>query len=152
MSYIWEIPVNTETEIYSVINLVAQLEALRKYVQANPDKLIMGSRGYMVFPDETHELVQDMVCEDLDPQTNMARDYPYYLVKFPEGHEKHILAVKSAVSCLANHLLIDDHGSCNYENHERLEKHGYRVRAGETDSFGWLSGRICCSDFEVYYG
>ncbi len=140
------------TEIYIIINLVAMLEELRKYVISNPDKVIAGSRGYKVFPDEMHDLIQDMCYEDLDPETKMARDYPYYLAKFPEGHERHILALKNAVSSLANHLLIEEDGGCNWGNHALLAKHGFSVLAGETDSFGWLSGRICCNDFEVYYG
>lgn len=151
MCYIWEITLNTETEVYSVINLVAQLEAYRKYVTTH-DILVMGNYGLPVMPDEMCELVTDMTYEDLDPDTNLSREYTYYLAKFPEGHEKHILAIKYAITSLADHLLITDQGDCDWDNHMRLEAHGYNVRAGETDSFGWLSGRICCSDFEVYYG
>lgn len=148
---IWEITLNTETNVYSVINLVAQLEAYRKYVTSH-DVLIMGSHGLPVMSDDMCELITDMTYEDRDPETGFSREYTYYLEKFPEGHEKHLLAIKNAISSLANHLLITDDGDCDWDNHRRLEAHGFDVRPGETDSCGWLTGRICCNDFEVYYG
>lgn len=43
---------------------------------------------------------------------------------------------------LCNELLITESGSCNWDNINILRNHGYRVFAGEKDSFGWLTGCI----------
>ena len=43
---------------------------------------------------------------------------------------------------LCNDYLIDDDGTCNWRNIETLRQHGYRVYAGEKDSFGWLTGCV----------
>ena len=43
--------------------------------------------------------------------------------------------------------LCDDHliasgGQCNWENIRILERNGYRVYAGDQDSWGWLTGCV----------
>ena len=38
--------------------------------------------------------------------------------------------------------LITVHGDCNWENIKTLRDNGYRVFAGEKDSFGWLTGCV----------
>lgn len=43
---------------------------------------------------------------------------------------------------LACKYLINDNGSCNWSNIELLKSNGYKVYAGEKDSFGWLTGVI----------
>jgi hypothetical protein len=39
-------------------------------------------------------------------------------------------------------LLIDNQGHCNWENISIVREAGYRVYAGDKDSFGWLVGCI----------
>lgn len=39
-------------------------------------------------------------------------------------------------------LLIGKNGGCNWDNIKALRDKGYRVYAGERDSFGWLTGCI----------
>lgn len=46
------------------------------------------------------------------------------------------------IDVLACDLLIDKYGGCNWDNIFWLEEHGYKVFAGESDSFGWLTGCI----------
>lgn len=46
------------------------------------------------------------------------------------------------VSLLACKYLIDNNGQCNFGNIKQLRNLGYKVYAGEKDSFGWLIGCI----------
>ena len=43
---------------------------------------------------------------------------------------------------LADELLITNNGQPNYSEFPILNRYGYRVFAGERDSFGWLTGCI----------
>lgn len=43
---------------------------------------------------------------------------------------------------LCNEKLITNNGLCNWENIRVLRDNGYRVFAGEKDSFGWLTGCV----------
>lgn len=43
---------------------------------------------------------------------------------------------------MANELLIASNGRCNWENIRKLKSYGFKVYAGEKDSFGWLTGCI----------
>lgn len=42
----------------------------------------------------------------------------------------------------ANGELINNNGTPNFRAHRILEGLGYKVRKGESDSFGWLTGKI----------
>lgn len=61
------------------------------------------------------------------------------------------LLVEQAVE-LAEHELITPRGGCCYVGHRVLEGHGFRVFAGEKDSFGWLTGCIRTSKGIIVYG
>jgi hypothetical protein len=52
----------------------------------------------------------------------------------------------------ADTALITNKGECNWAAHRELEKHGYRVYAGEKDSFGWLTGCINTKKGVLVYG
>lgn len=52
---------------------------------------------------------------------------------------------------LCSAVLIGSDGRCNWGNHRRLEKRGFRVVAGEKDSFGWLSGVVISKSYRVVY-
>jgi hypothetical protein len=52
---------------------------------------------------------------------------------------------------LCSAVLIGSDGRCNWANHRRLEKRGFRVVAGEKDSFGWLSGVVISKSYRVVY-
>ena len=43
---------------------------------------------------------------------------------------------------LCNELLITDNGGCNWTNINHLKNNGFKVFAGERDSFGWITGCI----------
>jgi hypothetical protein len=50
--------------------------------------------------------------------------------------------VTSAVICLCDEKLITEGGRCDWDNIDVLRKNGYRVFAGDRDSFGWLTGCV----------
>ena len=56
------------------------------------------------------------------------------------------------VLSLANYCLINSDGSCNFAAHVQLKQHGFPVRKGESDSFGWLSGLIRTRKGDIMYG
>ena len=47
---------------------------------------------------------------------------------------------KAAELCVEN--LVTEDGDCDWDNIRILRNNGYRVWAGEKDSFGWLSGCV----------
>lgn len=53
---------------------------------------------------------------------------------------------------LACDNLITSSGGCNWSNMEILKRHGFKVTAGEKDSFGWLTGLIHTSKGTIMYG
>jgi hypothetical protein len=53
---------------------------------------------------------------------------------------------------LADECLIGNHGQCDWDNINKVKQAGFNVRAGEQDSFGWLSGLITTSKGDVVYG
>jgi hypothetical protein len=53
---------------------------------------------------------------------------------------------------LCDELLITDDGACNWPNIMYLRHYGYRVYAGEQDSFGWLTGCIETRKGIIVYG
>lgn len=57
-----------------------------------------------------------------------------------------------AVDELANEVLIDGNGGCRWNAHAELSNHGFPVRCGERDSFGWLTGIIGGKNFDFVYG
>lgn len=53
----------------------------------------------------------------------------------------------------ADVALISSGGSPHYQAHKHLhDAYGYRVKAGETDSFGWLTGVILTKRGYLVYG
>lgn len=56
------------------------------------------------------------------------------------------------VLSLANEVLIDSKGRCNFQAHSTLEAAGHPVSCGERDSFGWLTGVISTSKGNISYG
>lgn len=64
--------------------------------------------------------------------------------------ELHPLVVE--IIWLANEVLILNNGGCNWDNINELKANNFHVRAGEKDSFGWLSGIITTSKGEIMYG
>jgi len=53
---------------------------------------------------------------------------------------------------LADSVLITPNGGCDWANIQMLEVAGFNVRAGEQDSFGWLTGVIRTKAGEIVYG
>lgn len=52
----------------------------------------------------------------------------------------------------ASMVLITNSGQPDFSAHRALLKEGFRVTAGETDSFGWLTGCIHTSKGIIVYG
>ena len=55
---------------------------------------------------------------------------------------------------LCNEYLISNDGQCNLDNINILRSNGYKVYAGEKDSFGWLTGCVKKNNDErvIVYG
>jgi hypothetical protein len=69
-----------------------------------------------------------------DDQTNIYRDEEWTGFKEDELYNE--------VVGLCNGYLITKDGQCNWNNILILRNNGYRVYAGEEDSFGWLVGCV----------
>jgi hypothetical protein len=132
-------------------DLYKYLCELRDIVKAHPEFELISKEHPRYFSDETSEFSRDMICADLNGE-QMAHHYQHYLDKFPGDTKEHALAVYNAVDYLADECLITSDGDCHWDNHKTLGHLGFRVRAGETDSFGWLTGVICCDEFLFVYG
>ena len=50
--------------------------------------------------------------------------------------------IYNEVTALCDEYLIGNGGCCNWTNINILRNNGYRVFAGEKDSFGWLIGCV----------
>lgn len=59
-----------------------------------------------------------------------------------DGNPTENAILMDKIETLACNLLITDNGQPNYSNIGIMRAHGYRVYAGERDSFGWLTGCI----------
>ena len=57
-----------------------------------------------------------------------------------------------AVIAIAEEALICDDGNPNFKAHRELRAEGFPVYAGETDSFGWLTGVILTPKGQIVYG
>ena len=62
-------------------------------------------------------------------------------IEFRLCDEGYIEDVPESIQDMADEVLIDSTGP-NYKTVTLLEKHGIRIVAGETDSYGWLTGVI----------
>ena len=69
--------------------------------------------------------------------------------KFKEAFIRHKL---NKVLSLADDLLIDMKGGCNWDNIDVLKDAGYYVGPGERDRFGWLTGIIGTSKGDIVFG
>lgn len=66
-------------------------------------------------------------------------------------HEELHPDIQEAVN-LACEELITNSGEPNFDAMRVLEEEGFRVVAGETDSFGWLTGVIITKKGRIVYG
>ena len=62
-----------------------------------------------------------------------------------------IVLVEKAV-CLADHVLINDKGSINYNALEEIEEAGFDVIPLEMDNWGWIVGGIQTSKGIIVFG
>jgi hypothetical protein len=60
--------------------------------------------------------------------------------------------IVNRLSSLADGLLINDRGGCNWDNIAIVENMGYNVFPLEKDRFGWLIGGIQTSKGIIAYG
>lgn len=69
-----------------------------------------------------------------------------------DGTEDDTHPLVNAVVTEANRELITVSGNPNWAAHRELCSAGFRVRKGESDSFGWLTGVINTSKGDIVYG
>lgn len=62
------------------------------------------------------------------------------------------LLIDFAATVLADAFLITSEGRCNWKNIDAVIAAGFDVFAGETDSFGWLTGCIRTKKGIIVYG
>lgn len=118
-------------------HLIDLLTALDAHFDAFPDELIKyvpTENGFFMF-DHENQHHTDAEIESM-----------------PEGHSKTIARLYYDILKFVDLALITANGGCAFGEHERLAQHGYRVRCGERDSFGWLSGIIVGRHFKIVYG
>jgi|688.fasta_scaffold914710_1 hypothetical protein len=58
----------------------------------------------------------------------------------------------SEIASMADELLIDSEGHCNWDNMKIMERNKYDVFPIERDRFGWLIGGIQTSKGIIAYG
>jgi len=79
-------------------------------------------------------------------------------IRCQDGYEEYVdmeklpPALSEKISCLADFLLITPEGSISYSALGYLRTEGFPITPGETDSFGWLSGRIHTRKGIVVFG
>ena len=83
----------------------------------------------------------DELLEHLKQLYEESEDNSYY---YEEEHSTYFKNSKLSDECicLANMYLVTSNGGCNWDNIYILRDNGYKVFAGERDSFGWLTGCI----------
>lgn len=84
----------------------------------------------------------DKLLELLEQLYNQTIDESAYCEDEMSWYFKDENALAQEVESLCDELLISDNGQCNWENIIILKNAGYRVYAGERDSFGWLTGCV----------
>lgn len=70
------------------------------------------------------------------------------IIKEIYGDDKELALIES----LAEELLINSTGECNWSNIYKLKESGFNVYAGDEDSFGWLIGCIETKNGIIIYG
>ena len=69
-----------------------------------------------------------------------------------DGHQYGLHSDIRTVVNLACGELITNSGEPNFDAMRLLEKEGFKVVPGETDSFGWLTGVIITKKGRIVYG
>jgi hypothetical protein len=87
---------------------------------------------------------------DIERNPEITKIVPDELADGYEVEQLHPM-VQQAISS-AEELLIRADGQVDYRNVVLLERVGYQVRPGETDSFGWLSGCIQTTKGVIVFG
>ena len=67
----------------------------------------------------------------------------------PSAREVKVMEKIATVACS---FLITEEGKPNFAAMKLLERNGFHVGPGETDSFGWLSGIIYTRKGKIVYG
>ena len=96
--------------------------------------------------DKLLELLEQLYNQTIDESAYYYEDEMSWYFK-----DENVLAQE--VTWLCDELLIN-RGQCNWENIAILRDAGYRVYAGERDSFGWLTGCVQKKDDKriIVYG
>lgn len=137
----------------TIHKLVEFLDIFRQLVVSHPEYELteLSEDGVCYTANALEELRRDLSEKDATPD-GFEHSFEHYLVDKQVGSKDYAVVVYMAIDQLAHDLLISSDGQCNWENHRALGNYGYRVRKGESDSFGWLTGVICCNDFHHVYG
>lgn len=79
-------------------------------------------------------------------------------IRCPDGYDEYVdmqkipVELAERIDILADTLLITSTGNVRYSAIDYLRSRSFPVTPGETDSFGWLSGRIHTTKGIVVFG
>mgnify|MGYP000119585559 CR=1 FL=1 len=119
-----------------VDQLIKMLKELDAHFDEHPDELIKYQPSDCYFMYD-HVKQQHSAAE---------------LEEIEDPHAKAIAKLYYGIVRLADEELITQKGNPDFGKHAILSSHGYRVRCGESDGFGWLTGIIVGKHFQITYG
>ena len=90
--------------------------------------------------------------EQLDSMKSYAGKYVSNNQEGAEDYPTEAVVLLTKIDEIANAVLITDEGSPDFGSVAFLERQGFSVVAGETDSFGWLSGVIQTRCGKIVFG
>ena len=91
--------------------------------------------------------------EELIEKLRMLQDGKIeYMVTEGSDNDGDIYIECEEVENLIYELLIAPGGRCNWDNITQVRNAGFRVYAGEQDSFGWLTGCVQTGKGIIVYG
>jgi len=138
---------------YTVGQLAEFLDIFRQLVIKHPEfELVeLDESGTPFTTNQLEDLRRDLAETNLS-EDGFERSFEDYLTTQVVGSKEYAVYIYMAMDQLVHKLLIDEEGQCKWENHRALGHYGYRVRKGEGDSFGWLTGIVFCDEFHHVYG
>lgn len=68
------------------------------------------------------------------------------------GNKVEADSILSEIILLADDVLLDENGQCNWKNIDVVQNAGFKVSSWETDSRGWLTGSIETTKGIIVYG
>lgn len=152
---------NVRTD-YSKISMTVSDFSSNRNAEAFEYLLSLGWRHFDNYPspleEKIHPETKDYLTELLDMLKKVesgeseVKSYDYegrLYIDMNSDNEDDAARIIDGLACGA---LISSNGRCNWTNIKKVEGAGYRVFAGEQDSFGWLTGCISTKKGIIVYG